>query len=98
MALDKILTRVIADIALEINMDPRLVKEIIWSQFAYVNRIMKRGGFDSVMLPYLGKFRVKPNRPYYASKHKMIKDKLIRDGVLRDTKRHASPAPSSPQH
>lgn len=94
--LDKTLKKIIADIALEMNMDPVMVKNIIWSQFNYAARIIKQGGFDSIMFPYLGKFRVKPNRPLLLSKHKVRMATKKKNGLLRDTKQHANHQSGSP--
>lgn len=36
----------------------KLVQEIINYQFKYVTKIMKKGDFDTIRLPYFGKFIV----------------------------------------
>ena len=96
--LDKTLARIIADIAMQVNIDPAMVQEIVRSQFTYVARIMRQGGFDAIMLPRLGKFRVKPNRPRLLSKQTMRKNRNKQNGVFRDPGRHANNPPGSTEH
>ena len=43
-------------------------------QFKFTEKIMKKGDFDSVRLPYFGKFSVNPNRVKHINKLKSIKD------------------------
>ena len=38
------------------------IEEAVYYQFKYVSQVMKRGKFESVRLPYLGKFHVLPGR------------------------------------
>mgnify|MGYP003114649433 CR=1 FL=1 len=46
------------------------VKEIVEYQFKFVEKIMKKGDFDSIRLPYFGKFTVNPNRVKHITKLK----------------------------
>jgi len=38
------------------------IEKCVEAQFQFIERIMKRGEFDTVRMPYLGKFTVKPGR------------------------------------
>jgi nucleoid DNA-binding protein len=38
------------------------VEDIVNSQFKFTAKIIKRGNFDTIRLPYLGKFTVDKNR------------------------------------
>lgn len=38
------------------------VEEAVFYQFKYTSKIIKQGKFESVRLPYLGKFHVLPGR------------------------------------
>ena len=55
-------------LATRYNLPIKKVTEIVNYQFKYVNKIMKRGKFESIRLPYFGKFSVKPNRLKYINK------------------------------
>jgi len=46
------------------------VKQIIEHQFEFVEKIMKKGNFDSIRLPYFGKFTVNPKRVEHITKLK----------------------------
>ncbi len=46
------------------------VESIVTSQFKYVAKIMGDGSFDSVRLPYFGKFSSKPGRRKMLTKKK----------------------------
>ena len=45
------------------------VEEAVYYQFKYTACIIKGGGFESVRLPYLGKFHVLPGRLKYLNNH-----------------------------
>ena len=38
------------------------IEEIVNHQFKFVARVMKEGNFDTIRLPYFGKFTVNENR------------------------------------
>ena len=38
------------------------IEDIINHQFKFVNKIMSKGNFDTIRLPYFGKFTVNKNR------------------------------------
>ena len=45
------------------------VEEAVYYQFKYTACIIKEGGFESVRLPYLGKFHVLPGRLKHLNNH-----------------------------
>ena len=47
------------------NLPIQKVEEIINYQFKYVGKIIKEGNFESIRLPYFGKWSVNPNRVKY---------------------------------
>jgi nucleoid DNA-binding protein len=49
-------------LATKYNLPLSKVEEIINYQFKFVERIMKKGKFEGVRLPYFGKFHVNKNR------------------------------------
>ena len=51
------------------------VHQIVNSQFKIVSLIMKQGNFDTIKLPYLGKFLVNEKRVEHINK--------LKDGVTR---------------
>ena len=53
---------IIQILATKYNLPLKKVEDIVNSQFKFVEKIMKEGEFDSVRLPYFGKFSVNPNR------------------------------------
>tara|TARA_Y100001963_G_C6704628_1_gene411282 strand:- start:513 stop:746 length:234 start_codon:yes stop_codon:yes gene_type:complete len=44
------------------------VEEIVNYQFKYTSKIIKEGNFESIRLPYFGKWSVNPNRVKYLTK------------------------------
>lgn len=44
------------------NLPIQKIEEIVFYQFKFVKDVMKRGKFEAVRLPYLGKFHVNPGR------------------------------------
>ena len=46
------------------------VEEIINYQFKYIEKIMKEGKFETIRLPYFGKFSVNSKRVEYINKKK----------------------------
>lgn len=50
------------------------IEEIVNHQFKFAEKIMKKGHFDSVRLPYFGKFSVNPNRVKHINKLKEAKN------------------------
>jgi nucleoid DNA-binding protein len=50
------------------------IEEIVNHQFKFAEKIMKQGDFDSIRLPYFGKFSVNPNRVKHINKLKDAKN------------------------
>jgi nucleoid DNA-binding protein len=46
------------------------VKQIVEYQFKFVEKIMKEGKFNSIRIPYFGKFSVNPKRVEHINKLK----------------------------
>ena len=46
------------------------VKQMLEYQFKFVENIMKKGDFESIRLPYFGKFSVNPKRVKHITKLK----------------------------
>mgnify|MGYP003122343424 FL=1 len=47
------------------NLPIQKIEEIVYSQFKYVSEVIRKGDFDSIRLPYLGKFTANPKRIKY---------------------------------
>jgi hypothetical protein len=60
------------------NLPAKVIKEIISSQFKFTAMIMSSGVFDTIRLPYLGKFTVNPNRVKHITKKANEKANKIR--------------------
>ena len=56
---------IIQKIATKYNLPLKVVEDIVYSQFKFVSKIIKDGKFDSVRLPYFGKFHVNKKRLKY---------------------------------
>jgi len=52
----------IIKLASEYNLPISKVEEIVYFQFKFVGEVIKKGNFEAVRLPYLGKFHVNPGR------------------------------------
>ncbi len=55
-------------LATRYNLPLSKIEEIINYQFKFVGETMKKGKFESVRLPYFGKFHVKKKRLEYIQK------------------------------
>jgi len=51
------------------------IEKIIGHQFKYIEKIMKKGDFETIRLPYFGKFSVNPNRVKHINKVKNEKSR-----------------------
>mgnify|MGYP003142484044 FL=1 len=58
------------------NLSLSKIEKIVNHQFKYVEKIMKEGKFESIRLPYFGKFSVKQSRLKHINKNKNDKDKI----------------------
>ena len=56
---------IIQKLASKYNLPLKVVEDIVYSQFKFVSNIIKEGEFDSIRLPYFGKFYVNKNRLKY---------------------------------
>ena len=54
--------KVIIQLATKHNLPIHTIEEIIYSQFKFVAEIMKQPDFQTVKLPYFGKFHAKKER------------------------------------
>jgi nucleoid DNA-binding protein len=61
---------IIQILATKHNLPLQKVEEIINHQFKFVEKIMKKGKFEMVRLPYFGKFSVNPRRVEHINKLK----------------------------
>lgn len=50
------------------NLPAKVITEIVNSQFKFTAMIMSSGNFETIRIPYLGKFTVNPNRVKYITK------------------------------
>jgi hypothetical protein len=58
----KLEVEISGEIARELGAKLSEVHAIVESQFTYVKKVMSHGAFQTVRLPYLGKFTVNPKR------------------------------------
>lgn len=70
----------IQKLATKHNLPLKTVEKIVYSQFGYVAKVMEEGKFETIRLPYFGKFYVKPGRVKHindniAKKHANLKEK-----------------------
>jgi len=61
---------IIYKLANKYNLPLSKIKQIVEYQFGYVNKIMKEGNFDTIRLPYFGKFSVNNKRVKHINKLK----------------------------
>jgi len=55
----------IQKLATKYNLPLKEIESIVYSQFKFVAKIMSKGKFESIRLPYFGKFHVKSKRLKY---------------------------------
>ena len=63
---------IIYSLANKYNLPLKKIEEIVDYQFKYIVKIMKEGKFETIRLPYFGKFSVNSSRVKYVNK---LKDK-----------------------
>tara|TARA_R110001592_G_scaffold83701_3_gene247928 strand:- start:4104 stop:4334 length:231 start_codon:yes stop_codon:yes gene_type:complete len=70
-------SEIIYYLANKYNMPLKNIEEIINYQFKYISNVMETGKFESIRLPYFGKFSVNPNRVKHLTslKNKKTNDK-----------------------
>lgn len=59
---------IIYKLATKYNLPISKIEEIVSFQFKFVQKIMKKGDFESVRLPYFGKFSAKKERIKHINK------------------------------
>lgn len=62
-------------IAKEKGISMKEVELAVSSQFSLVRKVMKKGDFEQVRLPFFGRFWVKPTRKKYMDLRKKAHDK-----------------------
>lgn len=60
------------EIAKETGSTMQEVENCVETQFKFIEKIIRRGEFDTVRMPYLGKFTVKPSRVKYLNNKNAI--------------------------
>ena len=65
---------IIYHLANKYNLTIKQVEDIIKHQFKFVGKIMAEGEFDTVRIPYFGKFTVNINRVKHINRLKNEKD------------------------
>tara|TARA_Y100000361_G_C11087712_1_gene304721 strand:- start:35 stop:259 length:225 start_codon:yes stop_codon:yes gene_type:complete len=53
---------IIQKLATKYNLPLQVIENIISHQFKFVSKVMSKGKFESIRLPYFGKFSVNENR------------------------------------
>jgi nucleoid DNA-binding protein len=56
---------ILQKLATKYNLPIQKIEEAVYYQFKYTSNLIKSGSFESVRLPYLGKFHVLPGRLKY---------------------------------
>ncbi len=56
---------VIQKLSIKHNLPIQKIEEAVYYQFKFVSDVIREGKFESVRLPYLGKFHVHANRIKY---------------------------------
>lgn len=67
---------IIYKLANKYNLPLSKIKEIVDSQFKYVAKVIKQGEYETVRLPYFGKFSVNKGRLKYLTKNKNENNKM----------------------
>ncbi len=71
---------IIQKLASKFNLPLAKVEEIVYYQFKYVAKVIKDGDFQSVRLPYFGKFHAKKTRVAYLNELKRKKNERLTNG------------------
>ncbi len=58
----------IQKLATKYNLPLKKIEDIVFSQFKFVAKQIEKGNFDTIRLPYFGKFHVNKNRLKYIQK------------------------------
>lgn len=70
---------IIQKLATKYNLPLTKVEEIVFHQFKYVAKIMKKGDFEMIRLPYFGKFHAKKSRIAHLNEQKRKKNERLAD-------------------
>ena len=65
-------------LATKYNLPLKKIENIINHQFKFTGELIKKGNFDSIRIPYFGKFSVNANRVKYITKLKNKKNESKR--------------------
>lgn len=68
---------IIQKLATKYNLPLNKVEDIVYHQFKFVANIMKIGDFQSIRLPYFGKFYAKKTRIAYLNELKRKKNERL---------------------
>lgn len=68
---------IIQKLATKYNLPLNKVEDIVYHQFKFVANIMKIGDFQSIRLPYFGKFHAKKTRIAYLNELKRKKNERL---------------------
>lgn len=74
---DKTQNRIIQDLAYKYNMSYSQVKQIVTHQQKFVKKVMQSMTYESVRIPYLGRFKPNLRKLKWIFKH-------IQDGKVQD--------------
>ena len=61
----KLIQQQLKQCELKDELDLDTIEKVLMSQFSFVKQTMEQGDLQDILLPYLGKFRVKPFRRQY---------------------------------
>jgi hypothetical protein len=71
---------IIQKLATKYNLPLNKIEEIVYFQFKYAARIIKQGDFETVRLPYFGKFHAKKSRIAHINELKRRKNERLANG------------------
>jgi hypothetical protein len=74
---DKVQNRIIQDLAYKYGMSYSHVKQIVTHQQKYAKKVIQSMKYESIRIPYLGKFKPNLRKLKWVFKH-------IRDGKIED--------------
>ena len=73
---------IIQMLATEYNLPLKKVRQIVNHQFKFVSKVIRAGEFDTIRLPYFGKWSVNKNRIKYITNLKLKKKWAIKNKML----------------
>jgi hypothetical protein len=71
-------SREVSNVSKQLGLKLSTTEKIVSSQFDFIKYVIQRGDFETVRLPYLGKFEVSPKRLYHYN---------LKDGITENRKR-----------